>query len=169
MLRPSHIVTVMVLLSLAAVAACGPSEPMAPPEPLPLSAEDRTGIEAATEAFLTAFRANDWGALATMYTEDAVLLPPNAPAVVGRDNIQEFFESGESFGSIEIETAEIEGYSDLAYVRGTYRVTTAPEEGESLSDSGKFLEIRRKQADGSWLYARDMFSSSVPMPEAEPE
>jgi uncharacterized protein (TIGR02246 family) len=142
---------------------------MAPPEPLPLSAEDKAGVEASTEAFLKAYRASDWAALAAMYTEDAVLLPPNGPAVVGRDNIQRSFDSGGPAGSIELETMEIEGFADLAYVRGTFRTTSAPEEGEPVTVSGKFLEIRRRQADGSWLYTRDMFNSSDPMPMAEPE
>ncbi|WP_315818997.1 hypothetical protein [Paraflavitalea speifideaquila] len=34
------------------------------------------------------------GSILTRYTEDACLLPPNAPTVCGRDNILNFFKNG---------------------------------------------------------------------------
>ncbi len=170
MLRQNHVVTLMVFLLLVLGAACGPSEPMVQREPNPLSVEDVTGVEALSEAFHSAYVAQDWEALKALYTEDAVVLPPNAPEVVGRDNIQQYFASGLPGTTIEIETVEIDGFADLAYIRGTFVSTTsAAEEGESVIATGKFLEIRRKQADGSWLISRDMFNSSDPILVEESE
>lgn len=56
------------------------------------------------------------------------------------------------------------GAGDLAYVSGRYHLTLT-RKGAPV-DSGKFLDIRERQKDGSWLYVADMFNSSVPLPAA---
>ena len=150
----SRIATLLVLVSLA---ACQPSGPAA------LSEEDIAAIEATSEAFLKGVRARDWAAVAATYTDDAVLMPPNGPSVEGRANIQTFFESFPPLSEFNLSNVETTGRGDLAYVRGTYKMTIAPEGRDTFGDSGKYLEIRRKQADGSWLIARDMFSSDLPL------
>lgn len=33
-----------------------------------------------------------------------------------------------------------------------------------VKDSGKYVEVRRRQADGRWLVAVDIFNSDVPIP-----
>jgi len=150
----SQIATVLVLVSLA---ACQPSGPAA------LSEEDVAAIESTSEAFLKGVRARDWAAVAATYTDDAVLMPPNGPAVEGRANIQTFFESFPPTSEFNLSSVETTGRGDLAYVRGTYKMTIALEGQDPIADSGKYLEIRGKQADGSWLIARDMFSSDLPL------
>ena len=40
--------------------------------------------------------------------------------------------------------------------------------GVTLPDSGKFLEIRRRQADGRWLIPRDIGNSDIPLPAPSP-
>jgi hypothetical protein len=35
----------------------------------------------------------------------------------------------------------------------------------ALRDEGKFLEVLRRQPDGSWRYAVDMYSSDLPVPK----
>lgn len=46
-----------------------------------LSDEDVARIKASTEAFVQAVRSEDWTAVAALYNEDAVLMPPNQPIV----------------------------------------------------------------------------------------
>ena len=132
------------------------------PGQAPLSAADITAIRATTEAWLQAVRAGDRAGLAATYTEDAVLMPAHAPDVRGRRNIEAWFEKTPPVESFDLEITEIEGFGDLAYVRGTYTVTTVIEGLEPVTDSGKYLDVRRRQADGSWLFIRDMFASDLP-------
>ena len=168
MIRVSYFSTLfLVLFSLTACqppAAEEPAEPEAA-EPAGLSDADLAAHEATTQAWVNAVLAGDFAAVAATYTEDAVLMPPNAEAVVGRAAIQAFFESFPPISNIELHSTEIEGVGDLAYVRGSYTLTVTPEGADPINDSGKYIEIRRKQADGSWLLSRDQYNSDLPLPE----
>jgi len=54
---------------------------------------DEAAIRAGTTAWANAYNNGDGEAMAANYAEDAVLLPPNAPAVTGRAAIREFLET----------------------------------------------------------------------------
>ena len=125
-----------------------------------LSDDDVSAIRRTLDAFPKHFVSRDFDVLAAMYATDAVLMPPNHPAVQGRDAIKQFLGGFPRISQMEVGVAEIEGRGDLAYVRGTYTMTLHPDGApEPVEDAGKYLEIRRKQSDGSWLYVADMFNS----------
>ena len=128
-----------------------------------LQAADKSALEARTGAWMEAFSAKDIDAMTAFYAEDAVLLPPNAPAIFGRDAIsatmQEMFVAGLG---IELEDLEIKVAGNLGYKAGRYR--TRGEDG-SLIDRGKYIEIWSK-IDGNWVLHRDIWNSSV-QPEVE--
>ena len=53
---------------------------------------------------------------------------------------------------------------DLGYTQGTLTDTsTDPKTGKVVTDRGKWLTVRKKQADGSWKIVRDTFSSDLPL------
>jgi uncharacterized protein (TIGR02246 family) len=149
--RTSLLLTV---LSLLACQASGPSG---------LTQADRDAIAEISTAFLEAARGQDWTALAATYTEDAILMPPNQHAVQGRTAIQAFFENFPPMSDMTLENVEVEGVGDMAYIRGIYSMTINMDGVEPMVDTGKYLEVRKKQADGSWLLHRDMFSSDIAM------
>ena len=131
-----------------------------------LSDEDVAAIKAATEAYMQAVRSEDLAALAALYTEDAVWMPPNQPMVRGREAIQTWNEESPPMIEFNLIAIEIDGCGDFAYVLGTYSSTIALEGApEPIQDTGKYIEIRRKQEDGSWLIAVDIFNSDLPLPE----
>jgi len=147
---------VVLVLCVAVLGACSPAQDRG------LSDEDRSAIEEMTRAWVGAHGSRDWDTLATMYTEEAVLMPPFARIVQGRSTIREWFENNEEYTSIDVTILEIDGYEDLAYVRGTSRVTLSPPGQEPVSYVGKYLDIRRREADGSWKVSVDMFSLDTP-------
>jgi len=154
-----RMINVIVLLALLSLLGCQPAGPAA------ISNEDKAAIEASSQAWLDAALAADWSGLAANYAEDAVFMPPNQPSVEGRDNIRTWFETLPPVSAMEFEMVDISGVGDLAYVYATYTMTMTPEGSEPVNDSGKFVEIRRKQADGSWLITRDIFNSDVSLSE----
>jgi ketosteroid isomerase-like protein len=121
-------------------------------------AADKSALEAGAAAWMEAFSAKDIEAINALYAKDSVLLPPNAPAIFGRDaisaTIQEMFAAGLS---IELEDLEIKVVGDLGYKAGRYRTTA---EDGSLVDRGKYIEIWSK-IDGKWVLHRDIWNSSV--------
>jgi ketosteroid isomerase-like protein len=49
---------------------------------------------------------------------------------------------------------------DLAYTTGTFTI----ESNHSAVDKGKFVDVWKKQADGSWKAVIDIFNSDLPVP-----
>jgi ketosteroid isomerase-like protein len=67
-----------------------------------------------------------------------------------------------SFTDHSIELQDIQGYGDVAYARGnyteTFSVSGAP---EPITDVAKLMFGFRKQPDGSWLVATEMWSTDL--------
>jgi len=136
------------------------------PETMALTDEDIAAIKASTESFVQAWESRDFDALMALYTEDAILMPPNAPLVQGRATLRAFNESFPPVKEVNLIIEEIDGRGDLAYVRGIYSMTIEMEGvPEPIQDTGKYIEIRIKQPDGYWLISRDIFNSDLPLPE----
>lgn len=151
------------LLGLAVLTACQPAPPAG------LSDADKAAIDSTARVFVRHALANDFAALTRdYYSDDAMVLPPNAPAVTGHGAIEAMFKTFPPITAFELRTEEVEGTADLAYVRGRYTMTMSPPGAPAIADSGKYLEIWRKQGDGSWKSVRDMFSSDIPLPAPPP-
>ena len=128
----------------------------------PLSSAAEADIRQSTADFVTAALANDADALASLYTEDALFMPPNEPAVVGRDAIRTRL-AADTYQAFTLQVSSVEGRGDLAYSRGTYTIRFQPgNEGDFIDDTGKWLVVHRKQADGSWLTLTDIYNSDEP-------
>jgi ketosteroid isomerase-like protein len=135
--------------------------------PTGLSEADRTAIRQADEADTKMMNAKNWLGYLDLYTEDAIQLPPNQAAVQGKAGIQAWHEAFPPFSNFQEQSLEIEGQGGLAYDRGTYSMTLTPPGAAPIEDHGKYLIIWRKQADGSWKVAREMFNSDRPLPARE--
>ncbi|MCH8134962.1 MAG: nuclear transport factor 2 family protein, partial [Proteobacteria bacterium] len=98
-------------------------------------------------------------ALVMMYTSDVRLLPPNDEMVTGRDAARAIFggliDAGISGDLTSIET-KVSG--DMGYDLGTYTFM----DGDTVVDTGKFIEIFHRGDDGEWLMTNDMWSSDLP-------
>ena len=132
---------------------------MTQPAPSTLSAQDRASIQSISDRFAKLMLARDFDALTQFYAVNAILMPPNQPAVQGRTQIKIRMEAFPKLTSFSIEVQEIDGRDDLAYVRGAYSMTIEADGAPAAVEEGKFLEIRKKQPDGSWPLVVDMFSS----------
>ena len=124
-----------------------------------LSESDIQNIRELSDKFTKHMLQLNFRDLANLYTEDAVLMPPG-PTVTGRAEVQKFMEAFPTLSKFEFQIQDIDGHGELAYVRGTYLMVMKPEGApEPVEDRGKYVEIRRKQADGSWPIAIDIFNS----------
>jgi uncharacterized protein (TIGR02246 family) len=146
--------TMFTLVTLVGIALVAPRHAWTQ-----LSDADRKGIQDVTDRWLKAMVNNDSTAVAAEYTEDAMLLPPNEPVVKGRAAIRHYLGQFPKITSFKAPLVEMDGHGDLAYVRGTYEVTLMPPGAKTpAKEAGKFIEIRQKQPDGSWLIQRDAWN-----------
>lgn len=151
--------SIALFIALALVAAgCGPAGPA------PLNETDKAAIQEATAAFGAAMRSADYDALAALYTEDALFLPPNHDAITGRAEIRTYLATFPPITRFDITVGAIEGAGNMAVVHGRYSMTLEPPGMPPMEDHGKYVEVRRRQPDGSWLIHWDTFNSSVPLP-----
>jgi uncharacterized protein (TIGR02246 family) len=130
-----------------------------------LSDADHAGIRSADSAFMAAANAGDADGIAEVYAEDGSLLAPNLPPQNARTASRPFWGGFLDAYTVRFEVASdtIEGRGDLAYNQGHYRFTAVPKAKgvPGIADEGKFLEILKKQRDGSWKYIIDMYSSNL--------
>lgn len=126
-----------------------------------LSEADLSAIQSASDEWVATYNENDWDALAKMFVAHAIMMPPNSPAVVGRDAIAAWEAEYETGFQIAFDVQEIEGGGDLAYVRGRSCVLIPLESGGYGVDVGKYLEIRKKDENGEWLIVTDVFNSDA--------
>jgi ketosteroid isomerase-like protein len=118
-------------------------------------------IELARHAFIGAFARRDSDGAAAVYTQDARLLAPSTELLRGRDAVRDFWRAGIESGieSVELEMLELQPYSGLAYEIGRYVLRLSNESGTTVVDRGKYLLVHRREADGAWRRAVEMFDS----------
>ncbi|MGJ8563979.1 MAG: YybH family protein [Alphaproteobacteria bacterium] len=142
-------------VAIFAVSACQMN-------PASFSPEDRAAIEAASNVWVDIYNRNDWEELSELFTPEATMMPPNGQTVHGREAIAAWERENETGFQIAFEIEAVEGRDDLAYVMGKSCVFIPDETGKFGVDAGKFLEIRKRQTDGSWPILRDIFNSNLP-------
>lgn len=113
------------------------------------------------EDYDKAMAAGDVSAKMRLYTADAVLMPPEGPVVSGQDAIRlwhaSFFKKGTSPGVSKVD--EVQVFGEWGFARGTFAGTVTQRPGASpTSVSEKWLVVVRRQGDGSWKIARDIWT-----------
>jgi len=110
--------------------------------------------------------ARDVDKTVSYYAADAVVMPPNIPALTTKEAIRGLWQSLLSpgfSGGWNATRVEVARSGDLGYVTGSYEFTEKDAGGKPMTDKGKFLEVWKKQSDGSWKCVVDMFSSDLPI------
>jgi ketosteroid isomerase-like protein len=104
-------------------------------------------------------------------SNDAVVLPPNEPTASDKATIKKSVTGLLALPALNLTWAPanvvVASSGDLGYSYGTYKLTAEDDKGVPFTDSGKNVEIWKKQADGSWKCSIDTWSSDVPVPPAK--
>lgn len=100
------------------------------------------------------------------YSDDAAVLPPNEKMATDRDAIRKSIGGLFALPGMSIKWAptkvEAARSGDIGYTWGTYELTVNDPKGKPVIDHGKYVEIWKKQSDGSWKCAVDTFNSDLP-------
>ena len=151
------------LLLLAFTTACT----QAPPPDT--HAADVQALKDTDAAWIKVMAAKDLEKTMSYYADDASVLWPNAPTINGKDAIRAalkpFFDDPSFAFTCQASRIEVAKSGDLGYTQGTYTMTTTdPKTKKPVTDKGKYAEVYKKQADGSWKAVADMDSSDTPLP-----
>ncbi|MCP4326924.1 MAG: DUF4440 domain-containing protein [Alphaproteobacteria bacterium] len=111
-------------------------------------------------AYNKAFNEGDAAGCAAFFSEDILLMAPDQPMTRGKKAFEETYQSRMDTSSDGTHTNELVEYGvdgDLAYQVGTFAITdTDP------SEQGKFVNVLKRQADGTWKVAVSIFNSDRP-------
>jgi ketosteroid isomerase-like protein len=152
--KPSLLSGCIGLLSLAIVGATSAAEP---------SALEQT-LRDLDDQWSKAAGAKDVDKTVSYYSEDAVVMPPNAASATTKEAIRALWKDLLTDANISWKTKKVEvaQSDDLAFSSGAYEVTLNDPTGKPVNDRGKYLEVWKKQANGMWKCVADIWNSDLP-------
>jgi len=110
--------------------------------------------------------AKDLDKTVSYYSDDAIVMPPNASAATTKESIRKVWQDLIASPGLAIgwkaTKVEVAKSGDIGFVSGTYELTMNDASGKPVSDHGKYLEIWEKQADGKWKCGADIWNSDLP-------
>ena len=116
--------------------------------------------------WMEAGQAKDVERWVSFHTDDASLLPPNAPIVTGKEAIRAVVSNLISTpgwaASWQTTKIEVSRSGDLAYSYGPQQTTVDDAEGNPVTDQQKWVAVWKKQPDGSWKCAVLILNSNGP-------
>ena len=140
--------------------------PEEPANVVSTSKSDVEAIEAVRQTHEAALNARDAVAWAGVFTEDAVQMPPNAPANVGKANIGSWaagFLAAMTRVKFSLYVSELQIAGDRAIESGAYAISLTPDGGGPvMEDAGKYITIYQRLLAGGWAVARDVWNSDQP-------
>jgi len=115
--------------------------------------------ETAALEWETARNSGDAEAMAAIHTENAQVLPPDAPVVEGRAAIRTYFRNlfEQRAAPAVFDAREIVVFGSFAYRQGIYSVALP----DGSTTYGKFIQLW-KNDDGVWRIHRQMWSRNGP-------
>ncbi len=153
----------LTLLAVGVFASsCGAErkEPESAGVEIPASEADAAAIKEIHLRETQAIKGKDVALFLPLFDRNAVLMPPDGPPIVGQAALRSWFLRRAEGGSIDLDFSvdEIEVTADWAFERFSFRRTVTPTGGEGITVQGKGNHVFRRQSDGSWKIARDIWN-----------
>jgi uncharacterized protein (TIGR02246 family) len=122
----------------------------------------RMAIEKQAAAFSAAFNRGDVKAVAAMYTEDAIALPPDADLVRGRAAIEKLWADAMASGikTIAFTVLDVQSSGDFAVETGRAVLGVQPAGQPATSQTGKYVVVWKRGADRQWRLLRDIWNGT---------
>jgi len=127
---------------------------------------DRADVTRTTAELLASVNSSDAARCSAVWAADGVLMPPHHPSVQGREAIGAYFRDlfSRSKFRFTFTSSHIHLAGDVATERVTYTVVIWPEvDAPAIEDAGKGLHVYRRQPNGSWKLAYDIWNSDQPV------
>ncbi len=109
--------------------------------------------------------AKDLEQTVAFYSNDAIVLPPNATSAATKETVRNLWKDLLAAPGLVISwrpsKVKLGHNGAMAWVSGAYELTMNDVGGKPINDRGKYLEVWEKQADGNWKCAADMWNSDL--------
>jgi ketosteroid isomerase-like protein len=147
-------ITTAVLAVALGVSACGGAQEEQ------FTMGDGEAIRRMDADFVKAFNAKDLDTILGMYSDNSVFMPPNAPALKGKEPLKSFYNELFSRGPVELrmDPNDVGGHGPIGFQNGSYSLNAG-----DTRDRGKFLFVMRKMGT-NWKYEHTIWSSDLPPP-----
>lgn len=156
--RPKLVLCICLVLALLVPAACTKKTAA------DTRAADESAIRNLDAQWSKTAAANDLEGAVSYYSDDASMLPPNAPIATGKPAIRAVWATllnPDVAVTWQVSKVEVARSGDLAYLVGVYQVTPKDPRSKMAADHGKLVEVWKKRADGSWKTVADIFNSDL--------
>ena len=124
---------------------------------------EHLAVEAVVKRWHDSLLAKDWTTFASVYAENAVLMPPDAPLLSGNQRIAAWFANpGATLLSFTYTPEATEVDTVLATVRSVYAMTfTVPGMAVPLRERGRGVLVLRRGVDGGWVIVIDIWNADA--------
>ena len=123
------------------------------------AAED---IAERAETFEVAFNNGDAAAVASHYTENAVILATDTPRIDGREAIlglwQAYIDAGVK--DLQLTTVDLEDLGETAHEIGTYTLSAPDGNGGVVEIGGKYVIVWKADDEGVWHLHWDIWNGT---------
>ena len=127
---------------------------------------DEDAIRVWFDRYVANSNAGDFDAYGDFWSDDATWLPPDAPAVEGKEAIlayaRPFFEVYIISMRFTVEEIKVANGFAFAWVNSNEKYTPKTCKGEPLDLNQKAVFILRGKPDGSWVSTHCMWNNNAP-------
>jgi uncharacterized protein (TIGR02246 family) len=130
---------------------------------VPAAADDvRQAIEQVNSQFVEAYKAGDAATIASLYTDTAKMLPPDATEIAGQDAIQNLWQSwiDDGLKDLTLEAIEVESSGDLAYEIGQFSLQAPAENDAMVTATGNYVVVWKRGEDDNWRLHVDTWNDA---------
>jgi uncharacterized protein (TIGR02246 family) len=119
----------------------------------------KTAIQDDEKKWNDQFKSKDLEGLLSHYADDAFFVAPGVPSANGATEIRKAYAEGlaDNYFTISFASDKIDSAGDMAYARGHFSEKYQdPKSKKIVSDSGTYITVYKKQADGGWKAVEDI-------------
>lgn len=144
-----------IVLASVAVQSCGGSKVVTRPD-------EEAAIRRTDAAWLAATAAHDVDSAVSFWADDATIMSPGTPPVVGKDAIRKYVTDSFAMPGFSISwktnKIEVSQSGDLAYSTGTSQVSFNGPDGKVVTQNGNSAAVWKKEPDRSWKCIVDIMT-----------
>ena len=125
--------------------------------------KEREALLRTDRAWAAAAASGDLETIVSYWADDAVVLPPDRPAVVGKQAIRKFVAESLALPGFNITwlaaQAVVAASGDMGYTIGSNRVTVPGTDGSPVAITGKAVTVWRREPSGAWRCVLDIWNA----------